>query len=167
VVQDLFDLSGRVVLVTYGGSGIGRAIAAALARAGAWLVVLGRRQGPLDESVAAIAEAGGKAAAVTAALGRLDGLPAVAESATGPFGAPDILVNAAGINLREPAEEVTPKSWDQRIAVNLSLPFFLARALVPAIPAKGWGRIINIASLQSVRAFARGVAYGASKGGVA
>jgi gluconate 5-dehydrogenase len=139
----------------------------ALAGAGASVVALGRRRAPLDESVAVIAEGGGTAAAVTADLARLDALPALAEAAAGPFGAPDILVNAAGVNLREPAEEVTPESWNETLAVNLSVPFFLARALVPAMRAKGWGRIVNIASLQSVRAFPRGVAYGASKGGVA
>ncbi len=166
-MQRLFDLSGRIALVTGGGSGIGRAIAVALAGAGASVLVLGRRQSRLDESVAAIAADGGTAAAVAAELTPLDGLPAVAKAAAKPFGAPDILVNAAGINLREPVEEVTPESWDDTLAINLSVPFFLARALVPAMLAKGWGRVINIASLQSVRAFPRGVAYGASKGGVA
>jgi len=162
-VRDLFDLNGRVALVTGGGSGIGRAIAAALAGAGADVVVLGRRSDPLAETVAAI----GTAAVVVGDLARLDGIPTLAEKAAMPFGPPDILVNAAGVNLREPAEEVTPESWNQTLAINLSVPFFLARALVAAMRAKGWGRIINIASLQSVRAFPRGVAYGASKGGVA
>jgi len=166
-VSTLFNLTGRVALVTGGGSGIGRAIAQALAGAGASVVVLARRPDTLEETVAAIAESGGQAAVVAADLARIDDLPAVAEEAAAPFGPPDILVNAAGVNLREAAEEVTPESWDRTLAVNLSVPFFLARALVPAMRAKGWGRIINIASLQSARAFPRGVAYGASKGGVA
>ena len=166
-MSKLFDLTGRVALVTGGGSGIGRAIAQALADAGASVVVLARRSDALEETVAAIAESGGRAAAVTADLARMNVLPAVAEEAAGPFGPPDILVNAAGVNLREPAEEVTPESWDRTLAINLSVPFFLARALVPAMRAKGRGRIINIASLQSARAFPRGIAYGVSKGGVA
>jgi gluconate 5-dehydrogenase len=163
----LFDLSGRVALVTGGGSGIGRALAQALAGAGASVVVLARRPDALEETVSAIAKSGGQAAAVAGDLSRMDDLPALAEKATAPFGPPDILVNAAGINLREQAEEVTPESWDKTLAINLSVPFFLARTLVPAMRAKGWGRIINIASLQSARAFPRGIAYGASKGGVA
>ncbi len=130
-------------------------------------MVLGRRRDALEDTVAAIAERGGQAVAVAGDLSRLDDVPALAEAAAGPFGPPDILVTAAGVNLREPAEEVTPESWNETLAINLSAPFFLARALVPAMRAKGWGRIINIASLQSARAFPRGVAYGASKGGEA
>ncbi|MEM9682733.1 MAG: SDR family oxidoreductase, partial [Pseudomonadota bacterium] len=80
---------------------------------------------------------------------------------------PDILVNAAGVNLREPAAEVTPESWGRTMDLNLSAPFFLAQALVPAMCEMKWGRIINIASLQSERAFPNSIAYGASKGGVA
>jgi NAD(P)-dependent dehydrogenase (short-subunit alcohol dehydrogenase family) len=77
------------------------------------------------------------------------------------------LVNAAGVNLRQPADEVTPEGWNQTLHLNLSVPFFLAQALVPGMRKKGGGNIINIASLQSYRAFANGIAYGASKGGVA
>jgi gluconate 5-dehydrogenase len=83
------------------------------------------------------------------------------------FGAPDILVNAAGVNLREAPEAITPESWQQTLTLNLSIPFFLARACVEGMRAKGGGRIINIASLQSSRAMPNGMAYGASKGGVA
>lgn len=95
------------------------------------------------------------------------GIVAVAEQVTASFGAPDILVNAAGINPRQPADSFTLEAWRLTLDLNLSAPFLLARALVPAMRAKGWGRIINIASLQSVRAFPNGMAYGASKGGVA
>ena len=91
----------------------------------------------------------------------------VAQRISADLGAPDILVNAAGVNLREPAEAVTPDSWRTTLELNLSTPFFLAQALVPAMREKAWGRIINIASLQSARAFPKGIAYGASKGGVA
>jgi gluconate 5-dehydrogenase len=91
----------------------------------------------------------------------------VAETISNAFGNPDILVNAAGINLRQPVEEITPESWHQTLALNLATPFFLARALVPAMRKKGWGRIVNIASLQSERAFPNSLPYGASKGGVA
>jgi NAD(P)-dependent dehydrogenase (short-subunit alcohol dehydrogenase family) len=166
-MQHLFDLSGRNAAVTGGSSGIGREIALALAGAGAAVVAAARRAEALGDTVAAVEGAGGKAAAVAADLSDYRGMESLAGRLAEPFGAPDILVNAAGINLRQPAEEITPESWDRTLAVNLAAPFFLAQALVPGMRAKGWGRVINIASLQSYRAFPNGLAYGASKGGVA
>ena len=163
----LFDLTGRVACVTGASSGIGRAIAGALARAGAAVVGVARREELLAEWVCDMGTSGGRAAACVADLADPAGLPAAAARISAALGAPDILVNAAGVNLREPAEAVTPESWRTTLEVNLSVPFFLAQALVPAMRQKSWGRIINIASLQSERAFPRGIAYGASKGGVA
>ena len=90
----------------------------------------------------------------------------LAERAALSFGSIDILINAAGVNFRQPVEEITPESWDKTLDLNLAVPFFLARELVPAMKEKGWGRVINIASLQSSRAFPNGLAYGASKGGI-
>ena len=138
-----------------------------MASAGAAVVLMARRRGALEEAAGSIAGEGGKAATVEADLSRLAVIDDAAARATEAFGPPDILVSAAGLNRREAAADVTLESWDDTLRVNLSVPFFLARALVPAMRQKGWGRIINIASLQSVRAFPRGIAYGASKGGVA
>lgn len=162
-----FDLTGRVALVTGGGSGIGRRIGFALAAAGASVVIAARRADRLESAKVVIEAEGGRAATLPADLATADAMEEIARDAGKPFGAPDILVNAAGVNLREPAATVTPESWNRTLAINLSTPFFLARALVPAMREKGWGRIINIASLQSVRAMPAGIAYGASKGGVA
>ncbi len=164
--MELFSLAGRVACVTGASAGIGRALATALAAAGAAVVGVARREAQLSDWVGEAEAEGGRAAACVADLADPAGLPGVAARIAEPFGAPDILVSAAGVNLREPAEEVTPKSWQKTLDVNLSVPFFLAQALVPAMRAKGWGRIINIASLQSARAFPNGIAYGASKGGV-
>ncbi len=165
-MMDQFDLTGSVALVTGGGSGIGQRIAIALAGAGASVVVAARRLEKLEETKAGIEAGGGNAACLQADLENIGKLDEVAAKATQPFGAPDILVNAAGINLRQSAAEVTPESWNRTLTINLTTPFFLSRALVPAMKEKGRGRIVNIASLQTVRAFPASIAYGASKGGV-
>jgi len=167
MTADLFSLSGRVACVTGASAGIGRSIASALAGVGAAVVGVARREAQLTDWQREAERDGGRAAACVADLSDPAGMPEVAARICAPFGAPDILVNAAGVNHREAAEAVSPESWRTTIEVNLSVPFFLAQALVPAMRAKGWGRIINIASLQSARAFPNGIAYGASKGGVA
>jgi gluconate 5-dehydrogenase len=110
---------------------------------------------------------GGTAAGLARDLSEPGGMADLVRGAGAFFGAPDILVNAAGVNLREAPEAITPESWQQTLTLNLSIPFFLARACVEGMRAKGGGRIINIASLQSSRAMPNGMAYGASKGGVA
>ncbi len=161
-----FRLDGRVALVTGASGGIGRAMALALARAGAAVVVVARREQELAETVAQVAGSGGRAYALAADLVDLDGLETLARTASEPLGAPDILVNCAGVNLRQPFEEITPASWRLTVDLNLAVPFFLARALLPAMRERGWGRVINIASLQSRRAFPDSMPYGASKGGI-
>jgi NAD(P)-dependent dehydrogenase (short-subunit alcohol dehydrogenase family) len=166
-MQALFDLTGKVALVTGGSSGIGRSLAEALAGAGARVVVMARRAEPLQDAVGAIAAAGGEAATAPADLADHARLEPALAAARAPFGPPDILFNAAGINLRQPADEITPAAFERTLSINLTVPFFLARALVPAMIERGWGKIVNIASLQSVRAMPDSIAYGASKGGVA
>jgi NAD(P)-dependent dehydrogenase (short-subunit alcohol dehydrogenase family) len=165
--MSLFDLSGKVALVTGASSGIGQRQAQALAAAGASVVLLGRRQQQLDDTVARLATLGANTAALAVDLDNREQLAEVAARAALPFGTIDILINAAGVNLRQAVDEITLESWDQTINLNLAVPFFLARELLPAMRSKGWGRVINIASLQSSRAFANGLAYGASKGGIA
>ena len=166
MIERLFSLEGRVAAVSGASSGLGRAVAGFLAAAGADLVLAARRETELAATAAEIARHGRRAAAVVADLACLEAIDDVAARLAAPFGAPVILVNAAGVNLREPAEAITRESWRQTLDLNLAAPFFLARALVPGMRAAGYGRIVNIASLQSSRAFANGLAYGASKGGV-
>jgi gluconate 5-dehydrogenase len=113
------------------------------------------------------AEVGDRAAVVACDLADRSAREGLAERLSAPFGAPDILVTAAGINTREPADAVTEAGWDVTLELNLSVPFFLAQMLAPGMTEKGWGRIVNFASLQSTRAFPGGIAYGASKGGIA
>ena len=160
-------IAGKVALVTGASSGIGQRQALALARAGASVVLLGRRKERLDAAVAEIEAFDGTAVSLAVDLSDREQLAEVAKLAADQFGSVDILINAAGVNFRQPIDEVTFDSWDETLTLNLAVPFFLARELVPAMQAKAWGRIINIASLQSSRAFANGLVYGASKGGVA
>ena len=163
----LFDLTGKVALVTGASSGIGQRQALALAQAGASVVLLGRRKEQLDSAVAEIEAFGGKAASLAVDLSDREQLAEVAKLAVDQFGSIDILINAAGVNFRQPVDEITFESWDETLNLNLAVPFFLSRELVPAMQAKAWGRIINLASLQSSRAFTNGLVYGASKGGIA
>lgn len=165
-VLSLFGLADRVALVTGASSGIGRAIAEALADAGARIVLVARRAAELESTREAIVVRGGQAVALPCDLADRDALEACAAAAPAAFGAPEIVVNAAGVNVRKPMLEVTRDDWERTLTINLEAPFFLAQRLVPAMIVRGWGRIINIASLQSVRAFANGGPYGASKGGV-
>lgn len=163
----IFDLDGKVALVTGASSGIGQRQAQALARSGAAVVLLGRRMQQLTSAVAEIQAQGGNAAPLSADLSDRDQLSQVAKLATAEFGSIDILINAAGVNFRQPVDQITLDSWDTTLNLNLAVPFFLAREFIPSMLDRGWGRIINIASLQSSRAFTNGLAYGASKGGIA
>ncbi len=165
-IDQLFCINGRVALVTGGSSGIGRTIAFTLAEAGAAVIHVARQEEGLREAVKDVENINGKAAYVTCDVSDMDALAETAEKSASFFGVPDILVNAAGVNMRQPWEDISSDSWDKQIAINLKAPFFLARHLVPAMKKKGWGKIINIASLQSERAFPNSIPYGASKGGV-
>ncbi|MGW0204965.1 SDR family NAD(P)-dependent oxidoreductase [Streptomyces sp. NPDC003233] len=160
----LFSLDGRVAVVTGGSSGIGRAIAGALARAGASVVVVARTKEQLEETAAELTADGCRAAWVSADLGTRDGVRAAAEEAAGVFGEPDILVNSAGVNLRPPMGELGEDVWDTTMAVNLEAPFLLGQRFGPGMAERGFGRIIHITSQQAHRAFVRSGAYGVSKG---
>ena len=155
----LFDLQGKTALVTGGGSGIGAAMAGALAAAGAVVILAARREAQLADVAQQL---GGSARYLCADITRQAELSALAADC----GAVDILVNAAGVNLRQPFEEVSESAWDQQLALHLKAPFFLTQALAPGMAQRGWGRIINIASLQSSRAFDNSAPYGAGKGGI-
>ncbi|MFK7764510.1 MAG: SDR family NAD(P)-dependent oxidoreductase [Roseobacter sp.] len=162
-MASLFDVTGKVVCVTGASSGLGRQAATLLASRGAKVVGVARRADQLKDWSAA---ADGETAYETADLADRGALRVLAQVVSAPFGPVDILINAAGINTREHADDVTDAGWDVTLNLNLATPFFLAQALVPAMKEKGWGRIVNFASLQSKRAFPSGISYGASKGGV-
>jgi len=158
------DLTGHVAVVTGASSGLGRRAALALSEAGASVIGVARRA----EALACLqAEARGPVHALPYDLTDRDGLADLAATCAAPFGAPDIVVHAAGINTRESADAVTQEGWDVTLGLNLAVPFFLSQHLVAGMKAKRWGRIVTFASLQSCRAFPGGVSYGASKGGIA
>ncbi|MFJ3233927.1 SDR family NAD(P)-dependent oxidoreductase [Streptomyces sp. NPDC086787] len=163
-LSELFSLDGRVALVTGGSSGIGRAVAGALARAGARVVVVARRERELAETVDELTADGARAGWVSADLGTREGVRTAAEKAVGVFGEPDILVSSAGINLRPPLGELGEDVWDATMAVNLEAPYLLGQRFGPRMAERGFGRIIHVSSQQAHRAFVQSGAYGVSKG---
>jgi NAD(P)-dependent dehydrogenase (short-subunit alcohol dehydrogenase family) len=162
----LFSLDGRRALVTGGNSGIGEAMAQALGDAGARVLLVARRAAELEAAADRLQARGVDAQWLAADLADVSALGSVAGEAEQRWGGIDILVNAAGINLRQPFGEVTPEAWQTQLALHLGAPFFLTQALAPGMAARRWGRILNIASLQSYRAFANSAPYGTAKGGV-
>lgn len=155
-----FSVEGKVAVVTGASSGIGRHLATSLGNNGAKVVLVARRQDAIAQTAKRI---GGHA--VVSDLMKVTDFGSLACELTEPFGAADILINAAGVNLRQAVNDITTESWNQTLHLNLSVPFFLARELVKQMPEGS--SIVNIASLQSERAFPDSMAYGASKGGVA
>jgi NAD(P)-dependent dehydrogenase (short-subunit alcohol dehydrogenase family) len=163
----LFSLKGRVAVVTGGSSGIGAAMASALAFAGARVVLVARDPARLSAAADELREAGCPAAWVSADLGDRAEVKRAATAAAAPFGEPDILVNCAGVNLRPPLDAMTEDEWNQSLAINLTAPFLLGQRFGPGMAERGWGRIINITSQQAHRAFGNSSGYGPSKAGLA
>ena len=166
-LQDLFSLDGRIAVVTGGSSGIGAAMAGALAQAGARVVLVARDAGRLGTETASMRACGAEAAWVSTDLSDRASVTRAADEAEKAFGPPDILVNCAGVNLRPPLPALSVEDWDVTLAVNLTAPFLLGQRFGPSMAARGWGRIINVTSQQASRAFANSGGYGASKGGLA
>jgi gluconate 5-dehydrogenase len=167
MIEDLFSLQGRAALVTGGSSGIGYAMAEAIACAGARTVLLARREGSLKEAVERIAAKGGQAYAVVADITDRAQLARVAEEAVERVGEIDILVNCAANMFRPPLGDLTTDQWDVQFAANVDAPFLLGQRFGPRMAERGWGRIINVGSQQSISAFGNSGGYGAAKAAVA
>jgi NAD(P)-dependent dehydrogenase (short-subunit alcohol dehydrogenase family) len=164
--SELFNLSGRVALVTGASKGLGKAIALALAGAGADIALYARNKEDL-QAVKASVEALGRRAEVFC-VDVLD-QHAVADNVKGTleaFGQIDILVNNAGVNVRKPVLELAPEEWDLVVNTNLKGYFLMARAVVPAMLSRGSGKVINMASILGAVALPSQLAYASSKGGV-
>jgi gluconate 5-dehydrogenase len=165
-LEELFSTRGRVAVVTGGSSGIGYAMAEAIGRAGAAVVLVARDAQRLAEARRALEDHGVRAATVSADLGERADVQRVCADAAAAFGEVDVLVNAAAVNLRPPFPDLTTAEWDLTMAVNLHAPYLLGQHFGPRMARRGWGRIINIASQQAHRAFGNSGGYGVSKGGV-
>ena len=164
--SNLFDVKNKNAVITGASSGIGLALSQTLAAAGANVVMVARRGDVLETQAEEISQSGGAVRWVDVDLLNRDQTMASYGRIDGCFGAPSIVINAAGVNLRQSADEISFEKWDDTLNLNLTMPFFFSRLFVEDMKQANWGRIINIASLQSYRAFQNGLAYGASKGGI-
>jgi 3-oxoacyl-[acyl-carrier protein] reductase len=161
------DLTGRVALATGASRGIGAAIALALAEAGAAVAVNYRQRADEAEAVVAkIRDIGGRAVAIAADVSQAAAVARMVDHAASALGPVDILVNNAGMALVRSIDDLTEGDFDATIAVNLKSAFLCTQAVVPAMRAKKWGRIVNISSGAARGAGAIGVHYNASKAGM-
>jgi meso-butanediol dehydrogenase / (S,S)-butanediol dehydrogenase / diacetyl reductase len=160
-------LSGKVTLITGGGTGIGRACATLFAKEGASVGVAGRRKQPLDEVVRAIESAGGKAVAITCDVTHRASVEAAIAAVTKHFGGLNVLVNNAGAVVVATVEQTSDEDWSRIIAANLTGTFLVSRAALPALRKARGGSIVNIGSILSLVSRKQRAAYSAAKAGVA
>jgi NADP-dependent 3-hydroxy acid dehydrogenase YdfG len=160
------QLTGRVALVTGGGTGIGAAVAVALAEVGAKVAITGRRLGKLDEVVARIVAAGGEAFAIVSDVSVEGDALAAVEAAAGHFGKLDIVVNSAGVNEAGGISDLSLELWRKVIDINLWGTIYTCKGAVPHILAAGGGDIINISSTAGRRAAGLFGSYATSKFGI-
>ncbi len=167
-VKDLFDLSGKVALVTGGSRGLGLQMAEALGELGAKVGITARKQAELDQAVAHLSAKGIEAAAFAADLGKLETIPAVVDQVLARFGTVDILVNNAGTTWGAPAEDHPGEAWRKVMALNIDAMFLLSQQIGKRcmIPRRS-GKIVNVASVAGLSGNPPGmqtIAYNTSKG---
>jgi 2-deoxy-D-gluconate 3-dehydrogenase len=166
MATSLFDLSGRVAIVTGGNGGIGLGMASGLAEAGAAIAVVGRNEAKSAAAVTGLQQRGAKAISVAADVTDKSAVAAMVERVRRELGRIDILVNNAGINIRKPPQALDIEEWDSVIKTNLTSAFLCSQAVYPAMKAAGGGKIINIGSMMSIFGASFAPAYAASKGGI-
>ncbi|MDF0600471.1 glucose 1-dehydrogenase [Psychromarinibacter sp. C21-152] len=164
--MQIFDLTGKVALVTGGNGGIGLGIAAGLAEAGATVVINGRNREKNAAALATLRETGGTASALEADLRDPAACRNLVDRVVAAQGRIDILVNNSGINFRKPPQDFTLDDWHAVIDTNLTAPFLLCQAVYPHFQEQGGGKIINIGSIAAFMGSPVGVAYAPSKGGI-
>ncbi|MBI4593299.1 MAG: glucose 1-dehydrogenase [Candidatus Rokubacteria bacterium] len=162
----MFDLKGRVAVVTGGNGGIGLGMARGLAQAGARIVVAARNQAKSRAAVAALEGLGAEAVALAVDVADEASVAGLVQAVGDRWGRLDVLVNNAGINIRKPVQDLAPAEWRRILDTNLTSAFLLSRAAYPVMKARGGGKVINIGSMLSIFGAAFAPAYGASKGGV-
>jgi 2-dehydro-3-deoxy-D-gluconate 5-dehydrogenase len=166
MTSKLFDLDGKVAVVTGGNGGIGLGMARGLAEAGANIVIVGRNEAKSDAAVAELSQRGVKAISVVADVADKAAVAAMVERTLRELGRIDILVNNAGINIRKAPHALELEEWDNVIKTNLTSAFLCSQAVYPAMKAAGGGKIINIGSMMSIFGTSFAPAYAASKGGI-
>jgi 2-deoxy-D-gluconate 3-dehydrogenase len=164
--MQLFDLSGRVAIVTGGNGGIGLGIARGLARAGAGIAVVGRNAEKNAAATAELRAFGVEVEAVTADIRSVEGCRTLVDDVGRRFGRIDILVNNAGISFRKAPQDYTLEEWRAVIDTNVTAAFLLSQACYPHFKAAGGGKVISIGSIVSLFGSPFAVAYGASKGAI-
>jgi 2-deoxy-D-gluconate 3-dehydrogenase len=162
----LFDLGGKVAIVTGGNGGIGLGMARGLAAAGAAVAIVGRNEAKSQAAVAELAQTSAKAISVACDVTDKEAVAAMIARVASEFGRIDILVNNAGINIRKPPHALDITEWNSVIATNLTSAFLCSQAVYPAMKAAGGGKIINIGSMMSIFGASFTPAYAASKGGI-
>jgi gluconate 5-dehydrogenase len=166
MTRELFDLGGRVAVVTGASRGLGRYMARALAKAGADIVITSRTAGSLDDTAAEIESCGSSVCPLTLDVRDERSIEEMVERAYETYGKLDILVNNAGCNIRKPATEVGWEDWDMVVNTNLKGAFFVARTVARKMMLNRYGRIVNIGSVTSVFGMGGITPYCASRGGV-
>jgi 2-deoxy-D-gluconate 3-dehydrogenase len=166
MVSKLFDLSGKVAIVTGGNGGIGLGMARGLADAGADIAVVARNEAKSSAAVADLRDRGVRAMSVTADVTDKAAVAAMVDRTVREFGRIDILVNNAGINIRKAPHALDLEQWDSVIRTNLTSAFLCSQAVHSVMKEAGGGKIINIGSMMSIFGASYAPAYAASKGGI-
>jgi 2-deoxy-D-gluconate 3-dehydrogenase len=164
--QQLFNLQGKVAIVTGGNGGIGLGMAQGLADAGAAVAIVARNEAKSNDAVADLRQRGANAISVVADVTDKAAVAAMVARVGSEFGRIDILINNAGINIRKPPQALEIEEWHSVLDTNLTSAFLCSQAVHPALKAAGGGKIINIGSMMSIFGASFAPAYAASKGGI-